>query len=632
MLPSFFRPARTSVLIAAALAAMAGAVSAQAQTTYQYQRLSRGLSVTPPAAATPPAPTAEGILSLSTATVDFGSLAATSTLTRQVLVSNTGTGGVTWSSVPTVTGAAAFGTPTTTCNATLAVGQDCLVDVSFSPTSVGSFLGSLALNSSATGSPHQVTLRGSAFNPLALSTATLGAATVGGSYSVDFTKYLAVSGLSGYTASNWAVSTGTLPPGLSLSTAGQLQGTPSTQGTYPFTVRATYQSVSSEAAYSIDVAPASVAKVQLSVASIEFDDTATNSTVTRPVTVTNTGNAVLTFTAAPSVQGSGFAVSSNTCGATLAPSASCQVEVSYAPTVVAASSGKLTLATTLASSPHEVSLQGAGFNPVTLSGITLISGTANTAYSYDFKSSLSVSNETTPDKTQASWQLSGTLPAGLTFNSTTGVLSGTPTAVTPSTTLTVTATYKGNTSTANFSLTILGPLDERCANGEQTCAVFTQANAHAYIKVESPLLLSTIGGAAPTTSAYASARASRSVTTGKHYWEMTRLGTASTTWNAYVCGIAPLSFSLTKLAGYEGGYGFAHSNAPQGSVYGCRLDLDAGTLTWTLNGVVKTTVSVTKGVAYAPTPGLYSTDRYQFNFGQSAFTYSVPTGYRPGVY
>jgi len=41
---------------------------------------------------------------------------------------------------------------------------------------------------------------------------------------------------------------------------------------------------------------------------------------------------------------------------------------------------------------------------------------------------------------------------------------------------------------------------------------------------------------------------------------------------------------------------------------------------------------VTKGVAYAPTPGLYSMDRYQFNFGQSAFTYSVPTGYRPGVY
>lgn len=91
---------------------MAGAASAQAQTTYQYQRLSRGLSVTPPA------PTTEGILSLSTA--------------------------------------------------------------------------------------------------------TLGAATVGGSYSVDFTKYLAVSGLSNYTASSWSVSAGTLPPGLSLSTAGQL--------------------------------------------------------------------------------------------------------------------------------------------------------------------------------------------------------------------------------------------------------------------------------------------------------------------------------------------------------------------------------------------------------------------------
>lgn len=194
------------------------------------------------------------------------------------------------------------------------------------------------------------------------------------------------------------------------------------------------------------------------------------------------------------------------------------------------------------------------------------------------------------------------------------------------------ASYKGEHSQATFSLVVQPSSSELCFNGETTCAVFKQANAHPYISVENPLVLSTIGENAATTSRYASVRASRSVTTGKHYWEMTRIGEPSTYWHAAICGIATLDYNLEKLAGYEGGYGFTHPAAPTGSVYGCQLDLDAGTLTWTLNGVKQSTVAVTRGVAYAPTPGLHNKDRYQFNFGQNAFTYSPPSGYRQGVY
>lgn len=65
-------------------------------------------------------------------------------------------------------------------------------------------------------------------------------------------------------------------------------------------------------------------------------------------------------------------------------------------------------------------------------------------YSYDFKQLLSVSNETSPDKSQATWEGRGTLPAGLSFNTGTGVLSGTPSAVNAGAPYTVTSTYKNN--------------------------------------------------------------------------------------------------------------------------------------------------------------------------------------------
>ena len=56
------------------------------------------------------------------------------------------------------------------------------------------------------------------------------AADVGGAYSDTLT---ATGGTTPYT---WSVNAGTLPPGLSLSSAGVLAGTPTTAGSYPFTV------------------------------------------------------------------------------------------------------------------------------------------------------------------------------------------------------------------------------------------------------------------------------------------------------------------------------------------------------------------------------------------------------------
>jgi hypothetical protein len=67
--------------------------------------------------------------------------------------------------------------------------------------------------------------------PLVITTQSLPAATVGVPYSATLT---ATGGIPPYT---WTVISGSLPPGLSLSSAGVISGTPTTAGTYNFTVQ-----------------------------------------------------------------------------------------------------------------------------------------------------------------------------------------------------------------------------------------------------------------------------------------------------------------------------------------------------------------------------------------------------------
>ena len=54
----------------------------------------------------------------------------------------------------------------------------------------------------------------------------------------------------------------------------------------------------------------------------------------------------------------------------------------------------------------------------------------------------------------ASWSITPALPAGLSFNTSTGEINGTPTAVSPSTTYTITATNAGGSGTATVTIAV----------------------------------------------------------------------------------------------------------------------------------------------------------------------------------
>ena len=64
---------------------------------------------------------------------------------------------------------------------------------------------------------------------------------------------------SGTAPISWAISSGSLPPGLSLNTAGSISGTPTTEGTYAFTLKASNSTTNDSRAYFITVTNHTVA-------------------------------------------------------------------------------------------------------------------------------------------------------------------------------------------------------------------------------------------------------------------------------------------------------------------------------------------------------------------------------------
>ncbi len=107
----------------------------------------------------------------------------------------------------------------------------------------------------------------------------------------------------------------------------------------------------------------------------------------------------------------------------------------------------------LYSAPTGTTVKGVAFAPVATSVAPTITSTNSTSFTVGSPGSFTVTATGTPTPT---FSLSGSLPTGVTFNTTTGVLSGTPAAGTAATyNVTITATNGVNPdATQNFTLTV----------------------------------------------------------------------------------------------------------------------------------------------------------------------------------
>jgi YVTN family beta-propeller protein len=103
--------------------------------------------------------------------------------------------------------------------------------------------------------------------------------------------------------------------------------------------------------------------------SLSFGNQATNETsAAKTVTLTNTGTASVTISSITA--SADFAVSSTTCGATLAAGAKCTVGVTFTPPALGAVTGALTFNDNAANNPQAVPLSGTGVTPATLTPTT----------------------------------------------------------------------------------------------------------------------------------------------------------------------------------------------------------------------------------------------------------------------
>ncbi len=226
-----------------------------------------------------------------------------------------------------------------------------------------------------------------------------------------------------------------------------------------------------------DTVPPAPASAQTSTSLVDFGSVATHTTEKRQVVLTNNGGSGLGLTAAPAVLGDlAFGTDLTTCGTSLAAGQSCLTDVLFSPSVVGTVSGSLRFSTSLPGVPVDVALQGEAYNPVSLASAALPHGMVGKAYSYDFKQLLSVSNETSPDKSLATWSGSGTLPTGLSLNTSTGELAGTPSAPTAGASYTVIGTYKNNQGQQVYTIKVGEAVLQAvqfAAGGNHTCAVTT---------------------------------------------------------------------------------------------------------------------------------------------------------------
>ncbi|WP_378940910.1 putative Ig domain-containing protein [Mesorhizobium sp. ANAO-SY3R2] len=316
-----------------------------------------------------------------------------------------------------------------------------------------------ATNASGTSSPATVTITVSA-PTLALSPAAgaLAGGTVGTAYSQTIT---ATGGTAPY---SYAITSGAVPAGLTLNTStGKISGTPTASGTANFTVTATdTNGATGAAAYSLTISGAPP------VASAVSATVAANSSA-NPITLSLSGGAA-TSVAVSTAAAHGTATASGT-SITYTPTSGYSGSDTFAYTATNASgtSSPATVTITV-SAPTLALLPAAG---------ALAGGTVGTAFSQ----TITTSAGTAPYSYAIT---SGAVPAGLTLNTSTGKISGTPTA-SGTANFTVTATdTNGATGAAAYSLTISGAPPVASAVSA-TVAANSSAN---------PITLSLSGGAA----------------------------------------------------------------------------------------------------------------------------------------
>ena len=266
-----------------------------------------------------------------------------------------------------------------------------------------------------------------------------------------------------------------------------------------------------------------------------------------------------------------------------------------------------------------------------------------------FKDYLQVTGDPSYTSAGVSWQKTGTLPAGMSFGAD-GRLTGTPTQA-GTFAFSVEAAYKTKTSTQNYSLTAVNP--------------FGTPAKLSYGLAFPGTTWTNDNGATGSYGAFTDV----GITHGKWYAEITLDDNYSANqYPIYEIGITNIPatsitrawFAEVSVSNVMGAYihpsstyfcSYTHCgpngtnvggvlsafNWLKGDVFGLAIDADNNSITWYRNGVqiYKTSNITTSKPWYVGATSAYKPSSagggLKFNFGQSAFAFTVPSGYAAGI-
>jgi len=336
------------------------------------------LSVTDNAAGSPQTVslTGKGVqpaVKLSPTSLSFGNqLVGTTSPSKSVTMSNTGTTTLTINSISiTGTNAVDFA-ETNTCGGSLAAGANCTISVTFTPQTAGSLSASVSVSDNAPGSPQTVSLTGTGTQPaVSLSPTSLTFSTqLVGTSSASKPVTLTNTGTATLTITSISV-TGADPTDFSETNtcgSGLAAGASCTINvTFKPTVKGT-RTASVSVADNAPGTPQTVSLtgtgtvVKLAPSSLNFGSVAVGHTsAAQTVTVTNTGTVSLSITnIGITGTNAGDFSETNTCGSSLGTGASCSVSVAFTPRATGSRIAQLSISDNGGGSPQTVSLSGTG--------------------------------------------------------------------------------------------------------------------------------------------------------------------------------------------------------------------------------------------------------------------------------
>lgn len=392
---------------------------------------------------------------------------------------------------------------------------------------------------------------------VALDTSELPSVRMGSAYTYNFKPLLQVTGDAKFTGYGvkWAVSRGSLPPGVSLNSAtGVVSGVPSAAGTWPFTLSATYMTKEGVQTY------------QVAVTSL----TVTIAAGAPPAGLVGSAYAfdlapLLTVSGDPAFTGTG--VTWSVVSSSLPAGLSLAADGRIVGTPTAPGTGSVTARAAYqgvnGEQAYEIVVRDF---TVALSSATPPPSALGAAYSYDLKNLFTASGDPAYKASDVTWALSaGALPPGLTLG-TTGVISGTPTEFADAgLSVTVGATYKNKL--AKQSYTFL-PKDPYYAN----VTLLAHLDAEPFTNAKTGATLGSYGGPLASSSAKFGAGAANTNGMGRAVTAPAFRPTGDFTVEGWFMPVSSTAATLLNIGGID-----AVNWQPQAIYYNWPA---AGQMTW----------------------------------------------------